>query len=143
MCLFAFSIKHIFSSYCVHVFSFYNIKHHNGVTDHKTLTSLLNIKHHGCITNWLTAPLKILLLIVVSSSSCRSDQSVRVTVWPALLIIEHCQIHKYKYTNTQIHKYKYTNTNSEIHKCTNTQIHKYTKKTNTNTQMQVHKYTNT
>ena len=33
----------------------------------------------------------------------------------------HCEIHKYKYTNTQIqvHKYKYTNANTQIqiHKC--------------------------
>ena len=83
--LFAFSIMHIFSSYCVHVFSFYNIKHHNGVTDHKTLMSLLNIKHHSCITNWLTAPLKILFLLLFMNLACRSCQPVRVAVRPALL----------------------------------------------------------
>ena len=88
MRLFAFSIKHIFSSYCVHVFSFYNIKHHNGVTDHKTLMSLLNIKHHSCITNWLTAPLKILFLLIIMNLACRSCQPVRVAIRPAFLKTE-------------------------------------------------------
>ena len=82
-------LRSLLSTFFPHIlymyYLFYNIKHHNGVTDHKTLTFLLNIKHHGCITNWLTAPLKILFLLIIMNLARGSCQAFWVAVRPALL----------------------------------------------------------